>query len=245
MLTLLVTNRAVRSRIRADRSVRVLISSSLTSKKLQSELLTQGASGWWLFKTRRGSEGNPHDSASNGPADRSTDRFIPPARILSLDEIDQQQFLVHWTRARHGPTPAQSEGEYLDELLLGQNCLANGAGSSDLLNLCRIVAGQRITGTRRLSRSRRAVVCLSEIGLSELVNRPTFQSHLARWDRLPYGVAIRRVAAQNLGARPVIYGDDATWAGLSADQRPFFQSAGGNPSRWREEKEWRIATPLV
>ena len=48
---------------------------------------------------------------------------------------------------------------------------------------------------------------------------------------------------QSWGARPVIYGDEASWLRLDTAHRPYFQKRGTSDEAidWRVEKEWRIA----
>jgi hypothetical protein len=42
-----------------------------------------------------------------------------------------------------------------------------------------------------------------------------------------------------LGARPVVYGEERDWDLMPETERPFFQAMGGKHD-WREEQEWRI-----
>ena len=59
------------------------------------------------------------------------------------------------------------------------------------------------------------------------------------WSFEPYGIAIARSAAEKMGARPVIYGTDSDYKGLTESAKPFFQSRGGDDVDWRREREWR------
>ncbi len=79
--------------------------------------------------------------------------------------------------------------------------------------------------------------------------RRRFQSHLGRWDWEPYGLLLRRDALEQLGARPVIYGDDQTYKQMSDVDRPFFQparrrSAHSSEDHWQAEKEWRVLSDI-
>ena len=48
------------------------------------------------------------------------------------------------------------------------------------------------------------------------------------------------------GAKPVTYGDEATWQALSDEERPYFQKVGDqeNSIDWRVEQEWRLLGDL-
>ena len=79
--------------------------------------------------------------------------------------------------------------------------------------------------------------------LKEMVSKRVFRSHLSRWDFEPYGIAFKRnVFLRQFGARPVIYGGEAEWQSLDADQKPYFQmrKTQGNKIDWQQEKEWRV-----
>jgi len=50
-----------------------------------------------------------------------------------------------------------------------------------------------------------------------------FRKHLARWDFVPYGLAIRKSVLQSAGCKEVIYGNDPDWETLGSEERPWFQ----------------------
>jgi len=73
-----------------------------------------------------------------------------------------------------------------------------------------------------------------------------FRKHLARWDFVPYGLAIRKSVLQAAGCKEVIYGDDADWEKLSSDNRPWFQLRTSKNGKidWTLELEWRLMGDL-
>lgn len=154
---------------------------------------------------------------------------------------DHGQFLLHCTRAPHGPWPDESNEEYLDRLILGS------AGSRSCLDaLCRIAAQARLRSRADFNRSQVPVVSWTANRLEEIKQLRVFRPHLTRWDFEPYGVGIRAdVLRDQYGARPVIYGTESDYDLLPEQDRPFFQVAqtltrAGNSIDWRLEKEWRI-----
>ena len=82
-------HRAVESRLSRGKATRLIVSSALTKKKLSNELLDQGATGWYLF-----------DAAA-----QQNQNDLPMPMVLSADEVDGGEFLLHWTRRRVGPWP--------------------------------------------------------------------------------------------------------------------------------------------
>ena len=162
--------------------------------------------------------------------------FVDPSRLCSTSCWCRQEdeWLIHCTRQRFGPWPNQSKVEFLLSLL----------ASADLRQwtpqgvLERILSQGRLTASAVTSDRRFPVVCFSARSLSHLLAQRCYRSHVQRWDYEPYGVAIRKSAAIDLGIRPVIYGTRQTKASLPMDQRYRFQAIG-KQTDWRSEQEWR------
>ena len=162
-------------------------------------------------------------------------------RIPRTHELPSGEFLIHCTRASADAWPGQQESEYLDELIFQHERRDHSLDAA----LTRILATGRILANNRITRDKRNVVCFTSATLEELKKLTTFRSHLKRWDFQPVGIAIRKSALERRGARPVIYGDEATWENLAPENRPFFQIAQsttrtGNVLDWTREKEWRV-----
>ena len=105
---------------------------------------------------------------------------------------------------------------------------------------------QRMIASNALTRSPTPVVCFADVRLTEIKQRRTFRSHLARWDFEPYGIAIRKDSLERWGARAVIYGDQNRWNALSDADRPFFQAVSSQDGKedWRSEHEIRLCGDL-
>ena len=114
------------------------------------------------------------------------------------------------------------------------------------MTLCRIIATRRLIASANLIRSATPVVCFSQVPVGELPQRTIFRSHLARWDFVPYGIAIRKELLQTSGCREVIYGDDTMWDSMKPEQRPWFQLASSADGKidWTQEREWRLVGDL-
>lgn len=145
-------------------------------------------------------------------------------------------FLTHSTRSCPGPWPGESFEQYADSLLCG----TMDADHSALGTLRRIVVGRRLIASGQAIRGGFAVVSLSACTPQQLLPLHRFQSHRMRWDFEPYGLCISRSWLEQRGARPVTYGDEATWAEMAESDRPFFQLAqGASRADWTAESEWR------
>ena len=145
------------------------------------------------------------------------------------------QWLSHWTRPRHGKWPEQHQNEFLDELILG----AASANRSALAALLRIIDTQRLLAS---GEDDRMTVSFTEVPLAEFRQRRVFRGHRSRYDFEPWGIAVRRSVIEQLGGRPVIYGDEHTRQSLNAEDAVFFQpatTASGNID-WTQEREWRV-----
>jgi len=170
----------------------------------------------------------------------------PSASAQLLDHSDR--WLVHCTRARQAAWPGQSDEQFFDWLLLSA---PQAADLSPLATLQRIVTQQQLIGSGRTTRSGRPVVCFSDKPILKVVGQRVFRSHLGRWDAEPFGVAIRKDAAQRLGAQPVIYFDPKS---RSAEPPDFSIATNGDQSwrlqpvgatyDWTAEREWRLPAAL-
>ncbi|QEG39701.1 hypothetical protein [Roseimaritima ulvae] len=189
-------------------------------------LIARGAVGWYL----------PEPDLQGSAVPATGDR----AAILKAQAVDWTQYLVHCTRGRGGPLPGQSEAQYHDEVLLGGE---GGRPATAAETLRKILASGWLLGAARVSRREFPVVCWSEVPLPKCLARRIFRPHLGRWDYEPFGLAVRKSAAQRLGIQPVIYGTAAERERLPVDQRWRFQAQGTRVD-WRNEKEWRCRGSL-
>jgi hypothetical protein len=231
----------------------LLIAPELTPARVQEKLMSAGATGWWLYETDSSPLpasnlemvhlGKPEKSKCDaekvrpGSASFTKQDFPPSKPILALPEFRADDFLIHWTRARVGPWPNQTEEEYLDDLLFRSDRRLHG----EKFALSRILVTKRIFASHRLTRDGHPVVCFSNRRLSELPDLKSFRSHLRRWDFVPFGIAVERQWIEEHGGRPVIYGDEATWQGLPETERPLFQLSRSRSGKidWTIEQEWR------
>ena len=222
-------HRAIRQRVdqRPHRPTRIAYWPG--QKTAVDEIVASGAMGWYLSDgTSAASDGVRSSEAVVGGSD-----FLvrpPPGR-----------WLVHCTRARVGGWPGQTDDQYRDELLGGDEDAYWRRTPLD--SLCRILDQRRLAGSAIASVRSQPVVCLSARPLDELLAGRTFRSHLSRWDYEPYGVLIRQTAAESSGVRPVIYFSDGDKPSVAPGDR-WFHHPRGTTHDWTAEREWRCRGDL-
>lgn len=203
---------------RGDVTTRVAITPD--AKCAAARLITAGAIGWFYSAPR------------NDPAEErleTTDHENDP-----WTRIDGQ-WLIHCTRGPRTNWPGETTRQFRDSILIGNEESTN---RQPIDALSRIVRSGHLIASSTATSKRYRVVCFSEVSLAELIDRRCFRPQLGRWDYEPYGIAIRRSAAQNLGIKPVIYGEPRIRATLSEQDRFRFHPVG-KTFDWRSEKEWR------
>ncbi|MCR9291785.1 MAG: hypothetical protein NXI32_03640 [bacterium] len=214
------------------------------SSPADREWLNRGVVGWYVPRITPDAPWIPLQHFIHTECGRATTHTSRPRlrqltsaipRAWSTDDIQDWSWLTHCTRSSSGAGPDESEA--VQRLRLWQ--AGREIEQHPLSSLERICRDGRILGSRRLMRSKLRCVSFSAVPLPQLLERRTYRSHLARWDWEPFGLLISRRALQALGAKPVIYGSEADFRQLSADQRPFYQPRGTKQD-WTQELEWRV-----
>ncbi|MCC7338487.1 MAG: hypothetical protein IT422_25630 [Pirellulaceae bacterium] len=186
---------------------------------------------------------------TTGSADSAEDRRATLQQLVSplpshwrqLSADDDSDYLVHCTRATIGPLPGESEHSFRMRVWSRQEAIA----WQPLETLAHICREGRLRATSMITRTDVRCVSFSAVPLVPLLKRRTFRSHLGRWDWEPYGLLVRRDALQQIGARQVVYGDEADYEKLTESDKPFFQPLLRRTNKptesWAKEREWRVA----
>lgn len=207
-------------------TVFVALGDGLVERDVADRLLDQGAVGWVVLDTLRGSR----------IEERLDCPTRQPAKVVPMPSAENWGFLTHCTRAQSSGWPDEDNSRLVDELLSDPRPQDRSA----LAALNRIIRTERLIATKQLVRGDVPVVSFTAVPLAELPAMRTYRSHLGRWDFEPYGICIRREWLEARGANFVRYGDQALWQELSADEQPFFQNnAGKLDVDWSLEREWR------
>ncbi|MEZ6063748.1 MAG: hypothetical protein R3C19_25655 [Planctomycetaceae bacterium] len=220
-----------------DGTVTLMASSPGVPSSVSKSLVEQGAVPWivsGLTVPAATFDVAPPDAKPAKAAKTCTQSDGP------LEQPDQ--WLAHWTRPGFGPWPDQNEEDYLDELILG----CDSSNRSALAALLRIASTGKLAASRHSVRGTADVVSFTAVPLTEFRQRRVFRRHRHRFDFEPCGVAVRRTALRELGARPVIYGDESQRLELAESQQVFFQPASNRSGsiHWSDEREWRLVGSL-
>lgn len=209
--------------------------------------LPPGWVAWLLQPFADGSSAAEEVSVSTpcSPSSAESDLTGKPAlsseRSASDPLCDPEQWLLHWTRAKAGPWPGESQDDFLDAMILQ----TESADHSAIATLLRIISNGRLAASADGIRGGHAVVSFTAVSLSEFRERRVFRKHRHRFDFEPWGVGICKAALQQLGVRPVIYGQPENWLTLSPEDRPFFQKATADGATNNcAEREWRVASDV-
>ncbi len=151
-------------------------------------------------------------------------------------KIDEQLegFLIHWTRTANNPWPDEKLYDYYKSIDNSRNDYAHSA----YLTLIRILSEKRLRALSRHYRRGISAAAFSELKPSEAINLMKWRARYREMSFEPYGIAIRKKAADQIGIRKVIYGDRKMFGGLKKVDKPYFQSIG-TKGFWVPEKEWR------
>lgn len=146
------------------------------------------------------------------------------------------EWLVHFTRTTPGPWPDETDYDYYRAVL------SSGAEycRSALATLEHILTTGVIYGSGRNIRQGRPVVGFARLSGEACGDLFRYRARLVNPYFEPYGIAIRREAAADLGLRPVRYGTPDIYARLPEVERPYFQNVGSDGIRWKGENEWRF-----
>lgn len=181
-----------------------------------------------LFRT-------PHDPAAHHLRFRIMPESISP-ELHSWDD----GWLIHWTRACHGPWPGETEAAFYTAMTnSGDEYCRSG-----LHTLRRILQEGRIRASSWRIGSGVPVVAFTELTPIESISLMRWRQRWSRWSIEPYGIAVHRSLAGSLGMKPVQYVENSEWDSLTEDARPFSHVRGKNADIWPVECEWRLAGDL-
>jgi hypothetical protein len=152
-------------------------------------------------------------------------------------------FLIHWTRASHGPWPGESKADYYRDFVLPV-ALESGYHRSGFRTLTRIVRESRIRASSWKIGSGAAMVALTECSPMESVPLIRWRKRWSRWSFEPYGVAVHRNWLQERGGKPVRYLTESEWNSHTPIEAPWCHRKGRKADIWPAEREWRVLGDL-
>lgn len=146
-------------------------------------------------------------------------------------------WLIHWTRARHGPWPGETMAQFFTDLMVWPDEYCR----SGRRTLLRILEERLIRASSWKIGSNCPMVAFTGLSPTESIPLMRWRSRWTRWAFEPYGIAIHRDWAEPRGIRPVRYVPAEGWDKVPGEDRPFTHSIGKNDPIWPAEREWRSA----
>lgn len=156
-------------------------------------------------------------------------------QLKSQKEFENWNYITHWTKTCHGPWPGETRGAYYARLIASGDEYPGQAFDT----LGNIIGEGKIRGSANWMREGCLAIGFTEANPAQALALMRWRPKRVNWNFEPYGVAIDTEIASVLGIRPVIYGDESDYKGLSDQEKPYFQSMGGGDVDWRREREWR------
>ena len=156
-------------------------------------------------------------------------------RLLN-PEIDDilDNFIIHWTRTSNKPWPGETLYNYYSFIVKSTSAYPR----SSLDTLSRIVTERRLRASSRHYRRGISAVAFSELKPSEAIDLMKWRARYREMTFEPYGIALRKKRAREMGVREVIYGESKLYGTIDTIDQPYFQSIGTR-GFWVPEKEWR------
>jgi hypothetical protein len=145
-------------------------------------------------------------------------------------------FIIHWTRTSNNPWPGEIFYDYYNAIAHSGDYYPRSAYNT----LIRILTEKKIRASSRHYRKGISAVAFSELRPSDAINLMKWRARYREMTFEPYGIAIRKTAAEKMGIRKVIYGGKEKYANLDLIDRPYFQSIG-TKGFWVPEREWRYS----
>jgi hypothetical protein len=170
-----------------------------------------------------------------------------PRRLIDTERLNPaihnwpRDYLIHWTRACHGPWPGETRASFFEDLVHSGNLYCRSA----LATLMRMLDERRIRASSWRIAGHQPVVAFTELSPIESIPIMRWRARWARWSFEPYGIAVHRDWASSRGVRPIRYVTEQEWRTVSPDDRPFCHRIGAKAGEWPAEREWRCLGDLV
>jgi hypothetical protein len=158
-------------------------------------------------------------------------RFNPTDIEERIDPLHRDH-LIHWTRASDGPWPGETLADYYRALSKSEKEYPRSGRAT----LNRILRESRLRGSAWKIRGGQPVVAFSALPPSQAIALMRWRKRYARYSIEPYGVAIDKQAALEVGIRPVSYVGGGRFDGT---RPPYLLQGAGEVGDWPAEREYR------
>ncbi|MFH2056869.1 MAG: hypothetical protein ABIJ61_13000 [bacterium] len=193
-------------------------------------------SGLMKLLTEAAGRGTPINESFRIDYHSGSDRVLYEFEQARLNPIFRQgwDYLTHWTRSCHGPLPGESSFDFYQDLI---SSTRYPRAAVDVLR--RIVMERRLRASGRFLRAGQIAVAFTSQNPVDAIGLMRWRKRYVYYNFEPYGIAIHRDIARELGIRPVIYGPAEKYRQLAPGDRPYFQNQGERKADWLPEFELR------
>jgi len=163
-----------------------------------------------------------------------------PNKEYNYESIDRKypkeewHYLTHWVHCTYKPWRGESSYDFYGSIYNSKNEYSHSAKAT----LSNILINNKIFATSSNIREHFEVVSFTELSPAESLSMMKWRKRKVMYNFEPFGIALNRRYASEIGMKPAIYGDDVLYLSLSQQERALFQAIGDRYD-WRNEKEWR------
>lgn len=177
------------------------------------------------------------DILSDFRVDYSKPLAKPPGYDFSKAVFSEESWdhIIHWTRSHHGSWPGESKYDYYRRLANSGSEYPHNAFNT----LKNMMIKKKIYASSEKIRKSIGSVGFSDLEPLSMLKWMRWLPKRVNWNFEPYGIAVKKEIAGQLGIRQVIYGNEDTYEQLPENLKPYFQSRGSAAVDWSEENEWR------
>jgi hypothetical protein len=185
-------------------------------------------------KSLRGKTAIDSFRLTDAPSRKSCKITLDPKELNPNIDRVLENCLIHWTRACNGPWPGEKASDYYKAVIDSDSKYPRDG----LETLKRILEEKRLRASPRHYRKNLSVVAFSALKPSEAIRLMKWRARYRQMTFEPYGVAIQKEYALQLGVREVLYGSAEMFDCLGKEEQPYFQNIG-KIGYWKPENEYR------
>lgn len=160
--------------------------------------------------------------------------IIDQARLRPRVNRLLENNLIHWTRGTSAPWPDETSYQYYEDIIDARTRYPRSA----LDTLKRILSRRNIFASSRHLRKGLRAVSFTGTAPLKAIGLMRWRARYQEMSLEPYGVAVEKQAALDVGVRKVLYGDAAMSRNLESADRDYFQNIG-KEGYWLPEEEYR------
>lgn len=156
---------------------------------------------------------------------------------IASDELNPElehvsgQYLFHWTRATNNPWPRERIVDYYCDIVTSESYPRTAFAT-----MCRVLNDRLLIASPRHMPGNIPTVSFTGLAPAETVPLMRWRARYSEMSFEPYGIGIKKTAAERVGIRPVQYLQGSV---SERDDRYWLTQSVGTKTDWRQEQEYR------